>query len=164
MWSVFACASPLPPGASDSSSIFPATGAESIPGIQEAVVRRPITVLFVALVVALALPALADAPPEAAEAAPPAKEAAPSAGGLDQQSSLERLRARIANMTPAEIDRIARLRLQGNCYFIRQVNQNLQKPREKPELVPLQHVAAAPIRNSDVSCLTDSIVRKAVAK
>ena len=50
------------------------------------------------------------------------------------------------------------------CYFIRQANQNLQKPRDKPELIPLASATVTPLGNANTNCLGDSIVRKAIAK
>jgi hypothetical protein len=49
------------------------------------------------------------------------------------------------------------------CYYIRQLNANLRKPKDKPELVPLadQGVAAeiAPGTTSKPECMTDAVVR-----
>ena len=49
------------------------------------------------------------------------------------------------------------------CYYIRQLNKNLQKPKNKPELVPLAdnrpEPAAAPIAGGNPDCFDDSILR-----
>jgi len=49
----------------------------------------------------------------------------------------------------------------STCYFIHQINRNLQPPRAKPELIPLASAVAAPIANSNPDCLPYTLVRKA---
>jgi hypothetical protein len=111
------------------------------------------------LLAAAALPALAQTPgPDLSSAIP----------------SYRQFQAEVRGMSAEEIKALADIRkdtspsppgsaislLASKCYYIRQVNKNLQKPREKPELVPLAAADAEPLNVSDTDCLSDSIVRK----
>jgi hypothetical protein len=60
--------------------------------------------------------------------------------------------------------RAAFARMSSTCYFIRQANSNLQKPKDKPELLPVAESGVAPISNGNLNCLTDSIVRPVSAR
>jgi hypothetical protein len=126
------------------------------------------------ILAAAVLPALAQVPGPAAQVADPAKEHVPSGQEAvlpspDQfiSSLKQKLTIDFTGMTAAEAAALSRrlnaefARSLSTCYFIRQVNGNLQKPKAKPELVPLADAGAAPIANSASNCLTDSIVRKA---
>jgi hypothetical protein len=130
---------------------------------------------------AIVLPALAQVPGPAeqvpvpvAQAPDPAKESGPAGieaatPPADRFSSLlqEKLKIGFSNMPAQEAAALSRrmvaiaAQLRSTCYFIRQVNGNLQKPKDKPEFVPLAESGATPIPNSASTCMTDSIVRKA---
>lgn len=44
----------------------------------------------------------------------------------------------------------------STCYYMGQINKNLQKPKEKPELVQLADADASPVPGN-VNCLTRSL-------
>jgi hypothetical protein len=138
-------------------------------GLLEYVMRRLANVILAAAV----LPALAQVPGPAAQVADPAKEPVPAgqeaaAPAPDQfvSSLKQKLSIDFTGMTTGEAAAMSRrldaawARYASTCYFIRQANSNLQKPKAKPELVPLAESGAAPIPESASDCLTDSLVRK----
>jgi hypothetical protein len=120
---------------------------------------RQYTILFIAIA---ALPALADTPAsDAASAIPTYEEFQAEVQGL----SPDEIRALMAKervvfvRPPPAIS----LYLASKCYYIQQVNKNLQKPKDKPELVPLADSSETELLNpANPNCLSDSIVRKAV--
>ena len=52
----------------------------------------------------------------------------------------------------------------GGCYFIRQVNQNLKAPKDKPEFILLAAEPATPAYFRKPDCIAGTLVRKAVLK
>ncbi len=112
--------------------------------------RNPATILLAAAT----LPALAQAP------------------GADQSSAIpsyQQFQAEVRGMSAEEVQTLdsqaGKLRAairpgSSRCFFIRQVNRNLQKPKEKPELVPLASADGELLDFSNPDCLSDSIVRK----
>jgi hypothetical protein len=125
--------------------------------------RRIAIVLLVTV-----LPVLGQTPPPAAQATPPpARDSAPPANGVRILTE-EEFQKYLQGLSPEEREAVIR-RMKSTtsgptCYFIQQVNQNLQKPKDKAEFVPLASAGAAPLGNANTNCLTDSIVRKAIAK
>jgi hypothetical protein len=120
----------------------------------------------------IVVPALAAEPPPARQApeakSPPVNQSPPPAGRMPPNgASIEEFQAYLDGLPAAEREAILKnmrfaSRPGSTCYYIHQINQNLQKPKEKPELVLLASASAVPIRNSNPDCLPDAIVRKAV--
>jgi hypothetical protein len=54
-------------------------------------------------------------------------------------------------------------RLPSKCYYVGQINRNLQKPKEKPELVPLADADVSPVPGN-LNCLTRSLEPRATSR
>lgn len=101
------------------------------------------------LLLAAAVPVLAQTPPP--------KSSSQDLGFPDFDAFLQYLQ----RLTPQQRESVLAKAQLPLCYFIQQVNRNLQKPKDKPEFVPLASAGSAPAGTASSSCLSGTIIRKA---
>jgi len=120
------------------------------------------------MLLAATVPALAQTPPAAPDkkADPPSSAASPVAKGSPQELSFPNFEAflrYLQKLSPEQRDALLARAQLPPCYFIRQVNQDLRRPKEQPEFVPLASAGSTPAGRASTNCINDWVNLKAAA-